>query len=104
MVENNLKLTFHITRHMAKPFSGSWTPLATKYEPLKVGSIDGTDIEPHDHGIVRASLANYRPKSDPTKCPEATLFVARLHRDVVHEDLQKVRYFGMSLHIFRKTA
>lgn len=32
----------------------SWSPLASEYNPLTVGSIDGTDIEPHDMGIVRA--------------------------------------------------
>lgn len=32
----------------------SWTPLAIDYDPMAVGSIDGTDTEPHDMGIVRA--------------------------------------------------
>ena len=35
----------------------NWTPLAVDYEeydPLRAGSIDGTDSVPHDRGIVRA--------------------------------------------------
>ena len=28
------------------------------YEPIMAGSIDGTDVIPHDHGIVRALKAN----------------------------------------------
>ena len=39
----------------------NWTPLAAdygEYDPLRAGSIDGTDTTPHDHGIVRAMSAN----------------------------------------------
>ena len=39
----------------------NWTPLAAdygEYDPLRAGSIDGTDTTPHDHGIVRALSAN----------------------------------------------
>ena len=38
----------------------SWTPLAVdygEYDPLRAGSIDGTDTTPHDRGIVRAMTA-----------------------------------------------
>lgn len=34
-----------------------WMPLAVdygNYDPLMVGSIDGTDLRPHDRAIVRA--------------------------------------------------
>lgn len=34
--------------------SKNWTPYAVEYDPLAVGSIDGTDAEPHDNAIVRA--------------------------------------------------
>ena len=30
------------------------------YDPLKAGSIDGTDDKPHDHGIVRALKSDCR--------------------------------------------
>lgn len=29
-----------------------------EYNPIQVGSIDGTDIDPHDHAIVRAGLSS----------------------------------------------
>lgn len=32
----------------------SWSPLAKVYDPLAVGSIDGSDKQAHDHGIIRA--------------------------------------------------
>lgn len=34
--------------------SSKWEPIARVYDPLKAGSIDGTDTIPHDHGILRA--------------------------------------------------
>ena len=45
----------------------NWTPLAVDYEeynPLRAGSIDGTDSVPHDRGIVRAMNAACE-SSDP---------------------------------------
>lgn len=47
-----------------------WSPIATEYDPLKAGSIDGTDEEPHDHGIVRAMNAKYRPNKGVIGKPE----------------------------------
>ena len=38
-----------------------WSPIALRYHPLQAGSIDGTDLEPHDKGIIRALRARYRP-------------------------------------------
>ena len=37
------------------------------YEPIKAGSIDGTDVTPHDHAIVRALQAD-------CKCGNQTFF------------------------------
>ena len=37
-----------------------WAPLVVdygEYDPLKVGSIDGTDLRPHDRAITRAIQA-----------------------------------------------
>ncbi|RWS00262.1 hypothetical protein B4U79_00013 [Dinothrombium tinctorium] len=33
------------------------------YDPLKVGSIDGSDKRPHDKAIVRAIDAEYKPNA-----------------------------------------
>ena len=38
-----------------------WSPIALNYDPLKAGSIDGTDEDPHDRGVVRALNSKYRP-------------------------------------------
>ncbi|KOB73638.1 U11/U12 small nuclear ribonucleoprotein 35 kDa protein [Operophtera brumata] len=32
---------------------------ATEYDPIKIGSIDGTDSEPHDRALVRARNSEY---------------------------------------------
>ena len=58
-----------------------------------MGSIDGTDVEPHDRAIVRATLASYKPDPHLTSKPESTLFVARLHQDVSEKDLDKVIFY-----------
>lgn len=36
-----------------------WEPVASSYDPLKAGSIDGTDTVAHDHGVVRAMEVHY---------------------------------------------
>ena len=82
----------------------SWTPLAVdygEYDPLRAGSIDGTDTAPHDRGIVRAMRAycevthtlqqKYliksllisldKPPRNLSSDPECTMFVGRLNRD-----------------------
>lgn len=56
-----------------------WSPIAEEYDPVRVGSIDGTDTVPHDHGIVRALNATYRPNKGVIGDPLCTLFVARLN-------------------------
>lgn len=50
------------------------------YSPLQAGSIDGTDVVPHDHAIARAMKATYSPHRDSKLSgnPYRTLFVARL--------------------------
>ena len=37
----------------------TWTATAKEYDPIKVGSIDGTDTQPHDRAILRALKASY---------------------------------------------
>jgi U11/U12 small nuclear ribonucleoprotein SNRNP35 len=56
-----------------------WSPIADEYDPVRVGSIDGTDTTPHDHGIVRALNATYRPNKGVIGDPLCTLFVGRLN-------------------------
>jgi len=66
----------------------TWEPIAKQYDPLKAGSIDGTDTEPHDLAVVRATQAEYYPNSRVVSDPKRTLFVARLHPKT-SEDLVK---------------
>ena len=83
-----------------------WSPIAKVYDPLKCGSIDGTDTVPHDKGIIRAMNARcksrarnasldirpdiYRytvnfladkPNEKVVGDPHCTIFVGRLDRD-----------------------
>ncbi|XP_065306970.1 U11/U12 small nuclear ribonucleoprotein 35 kDa protein-like isoform X5 [Dermacentor albipictus] len=55
-----------------------WSPIARIYDPLKAGSIDGTDVKPHDHGIVRAMEATYKTNKYVKTDPRLTIFVSRL--------------------------
>ena len=57
------------------------------YDPLKAGSIDGTDTIPHDKAINRAINANYLP----INCVKSsrTLFVSRLSSTTDTESLKK---------------
>ncbi|XP_024527355.1 U11/U12 small nuclear ribonucleoprotein 35 kDa protein [Selaginella moellendorffii] len=69
---------------------------ATVYHPIQAGSIDGTDIVPHDNGIYRAMIARTTGLYDPTGDAKAlgdpyrTLFVGRLSRDTTEETLREV--------------
>jgi len=58
-----------------------WSPFALEYDPVRCGSIDGTDVVPHDRAIVRAASANYRPNKGVIGDPKCTLFVGRLNRN-----------------------
>ena len=60
--------------------------LLTVYDPLKAGSIDGTDKIPHDRGVVRALNANYVPKNSVKS--SRTLFVGRLNPTTTQETLE----------------
>ncbi|XKL59850.1 hypothetical protein PGB90_000866 [Kerria lacca] len=52
------------------------------YDPLKIRSIDGTHIEPHDKGIIRDLNANYQLNYKAKRIPENTVFIARLSRRI----------------------
>ena len=79
----------------------SWHPLLDReYNPLKAGSIDGTDQEPHDNGICRAMTAKYKPNKRIQGDPKCTLFVSRLTPKTNEEDLQNsFKQFGQILNI-----
>ncbi|XP_038619875.1 U11/U12 small nuclear ribonucleoprotein 35 kDa protein [Tachyglossus aculeatus] len=66
-----------------------WMPIAKDYDPLKAGSIDGTDEEPHDRAIWRAMLARYIPNKGVTGDPHLTLFVGRLNLQTTEEKLKE---------------
>ncbi|PKA49946.1 U1 small nuclear ribonucleoprotein 70 kDa [Apostasia shenzhenica] len=65
------------------------------YHPIQAGSIDGTDIVPHDNAVYRAVLCSaaglYDPLGDPKIIgdPYCTLFVGRLSRQTNEETLRK---------------
>ncbi|XP_026727487.1 U11/U12 small nuclear ribonucleoprotein 35 kDa protein-like [Trichoplusia ni] len=68
---------------------------ATEYDPIKIGSIDGTDTEPHDHAIIRALTSEYTPNKLVMGNPLNTLFVGRLNPRTTEETLQsEFRKFG----------
>lgn len=67
----------------------SWTPIPRRYDPLKAGSIDGTDVKPHDHGIVRAMEATYKTNKHVESDPKLTLFVARLSPATTEDKLRQ---------------
>eukprot|EP01018_Ginkgo_biloba_P002329 Gb_07820 [translate_table: standard] len=68
---------------------------ANSYHPIQAGSIDGTDINPHDNGVYRALLCSsaglYDPTGDPKVIgdPYCTLFVGRLSHSTTEETLQE---------------
>ncbi|EEF32618.1 U11/U12 small nuclear ribonucleoprotein 35 kDa protein [Ricinus communis] len=68
---------------------------AKSYHPIQAGSIDGTDILPHDNAIYRAflcfSAGLYDPLGDPKVIgdPFCTLFVGRLSHSTTENTLLK---------------
>ncbi|XP_048370657.1 U11/U12 small nuclear ribonucleoprotein 35 kDa protein [Sphaerodactylus townsendi] len=67
-----------------------WAPIAKEYDPLKAGSIDGTDEEPHDRAIWRAMTARYVPNRAVVGDPHLTLFVARLSLQTTEDKLKEI--------------
>ncbi|XP_062107732.1 U11/U12 small nuclear ribonucleoprotein 35 kDa protein [Humulus lupulus] len=68
---------------------------ADSYHPIQAGSIDATDVLPHDNAIYRAHLCNsaalYDPFGDPKLLgdPYCTLFVSRLNHQTTEHTLRK---------------
>lgn len=67
-----------------------WSPIAKVYDPLKAGSIDGTDVDPHDRAVWRAMGARYKPNKGVVGDPLLTLFVARLNPQTTEDKLHQV--------------
>lgn len=74
-------------------------PVPRTYDPLKAGSIDGTDTTPHDMAIIRAINSTYIPNESCSGNPNKTLFVGRLN-PITDEDTLKdaFRKFGKIKH------
>ncbi|XP_010524137.1 PREDICTED: U11/U12 small nuclear ribonucleoprotein 35 kDa protein isoform X2 [Tarenaya hassleriana] len=68
---------------------------ATSYHPIQAGSIDGTDVVPHDDAVRRALLCYnaglYDPFGDPKAAsdPYCTLFVGRLSHLTTEDTLRE---------------
>ncbi|XP_062262643.1 U11/U12 small nuclear ribonucleoprotein 35 kDa protein [Platichthys flesus] len=67
-----------------------WNPIAKVYDPLKAGSIDGTDLEPHDRAVWRAMSARYKPNKGVVGDPLLIVFVSRLNPETTEEKLHEV--------------
>ncbi|KAI4311390.1 hypothetical protein MLD38_036292 [Melastoma candidum] len=83
---------------------------AQSYHPIQAGSIDGTDVLPHDNAVYRAHLCSsaslYDPFRDPKSVgdPYCTLFVGRLSHFTSEDSLRlAMSKYGRvkSLHLVR---
>ncbi|XP_022921322.1 U11/U12 small nuclear ribonucleoprotein 35 kDa protein-like [Onthophagus taurus] len=70
--------------------SEAWSQYAKHYNPLKIGSIDGTDTEPHDKAIVRAIDSDYIPNKFVKGRPECTIFVSRLNPKTTKDTIKEI--------------
>lgn len=85
-------MTFIYKDHIEEvPEVKHWYPKTIVYDPIKAGSIDGIDIEPHDAGILRAIHSTYKPSYKAIGEPLNTIFVGRLSLNTTEKDLERVR-------------
>lgn len=70
--------------------NNSVCPYSLVYDPLKAGSIDKTDSDPHDQAICRALLAGYKTDKNMSGVAECTLFVARLNEKTTEKTLNGI--------------
>lgn len=64
---------------------------ASEYDPLRMGSIDGTGDILHDKALLRASKHHFDPNLDATikSDPKKTLFVGRIHLQTSQESVRQ---------------
>ena len=67
-----------------------WSPIVQDYDPLKCGSIDGTDTQVHDRALHRAMLSTYHPPKKATGNPHKTIFVGRLNHKTSEATLKQI--------------
>lgn len=68
-----------------------WSKYCTEeYDPVAVGSIDGTDEFPHDRALVRAMNSTYKPSPKAEGDPRHTVFVGRLEHCVDEERVREL--------------
>ena len=61
-----------------------WTPLIrNEYDPIKAGSIDGTDSEPHDNAIIRALNCIYRPNKGVVGDPNVINLFSSVYTNIL---------------------
>ncbi|XP_058466038.1 U11/U12 small nuclear ribonucleoprotein 35 kDa protein-like [Malaya genurostris] len=75
----------------------AWSRYAKhEYDPIRVGSIDGTDEFPHDRALIRAMESNYKPNEKVVGDPYHTIFVGRLDYAVSEEKIRELfERFGL---------
>ncbi|KAF6203036.1 hypothetical protein GE061_003449 [Apolygus lucorum] len=77
------------TRRLSRLAQKCWSPLTIVYNPLKAGSIDSTDVVPHDKAIVRAQNADFVPSKRIQGRPECTIFVGNLSAKTTARSLEE---------------
>jgi len=94
--KNNLSMdgdyseySLHLKEEDKEILGKFYSPQALIYEPLKAGSIDGTDTVAHDRAVSRAASATYHPPPT-TNNPDNTVVVARLSKKTTEQKLFRV--------------
>ncbi|XP_028135237.1 U11/U12 small nuclear ribonucleoprotein 35 kDa protein isoform X2 [Diabrotica virgifera virgifera] len=75
---------------MSERKTEEWSKYAKVFDPIKVGSIDGTDVEPHDRAVERAMYSTYVPNRHVKGKPGCTLFVSRLNYNISKDTIKEV--------------
>ncbi|CAH1114499.1 unnamed protein product [Psylliodes chrysocephalus] len=75
---------------MAESRREEWSKYAKTYDPIKIGSIDGTDTEPHDRAVERAIYSTYVPNRHVKGKPSCTLFVSRLNHRITKDAIKEI--------------
>ncbi|KRZ60981.1 U11/U12 small nuclear ribonucleoprotein 35 kDa protein, partial [Trichinella nativa] len=89
---NSLSCKFEMSekKRSSKGQRDEWKPYVEKYDPIKVGSVNGTATVAHDRALIRASGQHYKPNERVIGDPKKTLFVGRLSLDTVEADIHQL--------------